>query len=233
MQKIIWKRGQLNAAMKKYEVVFYAVPLILMLNHVLTERVMAESYHHSLSATVLFAMPVVKELKQQNRLMTNDCLQKYLKAIPSRSFLVSADAPSGVDATVTYKRRNLEEQIVVILGDKVRDEARAFSQAVPIYVEWEGMSENPLSEANFADNWLSKRSDTPLAPVLYLFKAHRLRGGYECAKAGHEKGLWPILAVKYKESLQKAMSYDNPLIHCIAEDLEAQDHVYLEGYGRP
>ena len=52
-------------------------------------------------------------------------------------------------------------------------------------------------------------------------------------KFGHEKGLWPILAVRYKESLEKAMSYDNPLISCIAKDMEAQPYVYLEGYGRP
>ena len=123
--------------------------------------------------------------------------------------------------------------MTIILDNKTRDEARAFSKAVPLYLEWEGMSENPLNEVNFVDNWLSKRPGTPIAPFLYLFKAHRLRAGYECAQAGHEKDLWPILAVRYKESLEKASSFNNPLISCIIKDMEAQPYVYLEGYGKP
>jgi len=63
--------------------------------------------------------------------------------------------------------------------------------------------------------------------------AHRLRAGYEAARAGQEKGLWPILARRYRESLDKVRSSTNPLISCIASDLEAQAYVYLEGQGRP
>ncbi len=76
-------------------------------------------------------------------------------------------------------------------------------------------------------------SGTPIAPFLYLFKAHRLRAAFEAAKFGNEKGLWPDLAKRYKESLEKALSFGNPLISCIAKDMEAQPYVYLEGYGRP
>jgi hypothetical protein len=90
-----------------------------------------------------------------------------------------------------------------------------------------------VDEANFVDNWLSKRPGTPIAPFLYLFKAHRLRAGYEAARARHEKGLWPILARRYREALDEAKSSTNPLISCIADDLEAQAFVYLEGQGRP
>ena len=209
------------------------VLFILMLNYTLVDKVMAGQPDPSFSAMVLFGIPSVKEIKQNKNLKTNDCLQKYMKAIPAKSFLLSAAEPSGPEEALKYRQRNLEEQIVIILGDKTRDEAKWFSLAVPLYTEWEGMSECPLDEANFVDNWLSKRPGTPIAPFLYLFKAHRLRAGYECAKAGHEKGLWPILAKRYKESLEKAMSYDNPLISCIAKDMEAQDYVYLKGYGRP
>jgi len=209
------------------------VLFILMLNYTLVDKVMAGQPDPSFSAMVLFGIPSVKEIKQNKNLKTNDCLQKYMKAIPAKSFLLSAAEPSGPEDALKYRQRNLEEQIVLVLGDKTRDEAKWFSLAVPLYTEWEGMSECPLDEANFVDNWLSKRPGTPIAPFLYLFKAHRLRAGYECAKAGHEKGLWPILAKRYKESLEKAMSYDNPLISCIAKDMEAQDYVYLKGYGRP
>jgi hypothetical protein len=205
----------------------------LVLSFALAGKVLAQQPDSSLSAIVLFGLPSVKEIKQSRTIKTNECFQKYLKAIPAKSFLLSATGPSGPRETIKYRHRNLVEQIVIIMGDKTEDEAKAFSRAVPLYTEWEGMSENPLNEANFADNWLSKCPGTPIAPFLYLFKAHRLRAGYEAAKAQHEKGLWPVLAVKYKESLKKAKSYDNPLISCIANDMEEQPYVYLEGYGRP
>jgi hypothetical protein len=206
----------------------------LMLNHMSVGKVMANPPEPYLSAIVFFGIPSVKELKQNiNLKTTNKCLQKYLKAIPKKSYILSADIPSVPEDAANYKRRNLEEQIVIIMGDKTRDEARIFSLAVPLYAEWEGMSECPLDEANFVDNWLSKRPGTTIGPFLHLFKAHRLRAGYECAQAGHEKGLWPILARRYKESLEKSISSANPLISCIAKDLEAQTYVYLEGYGRP
>lgn len=207
----------------------------LLLNNITVDRAMAASPEMiSLSNIVFFGIPSIKELKRNiNLKTTNKCLQKYLKAIPKKSYILSADIPSVPEDAVNYKRRNLEEQIVIIMGDKTRDEARIFSLAVPLYAEWEGMSECPLDEANFVDNWLSKRPGTTIGPFLHLFKAHRLRAGYESAKAGHEKGLWPILAGEYKKSLEKAMSYANPLISCIVKDMEAQPYVYLEGYGRP
>jgi hypothetical protein len=219
--------------MKSRITILYFIIYSLMLNHAFVQKVMAEQYEPALSAIVLFGMPSVKEIKQYKNFKKDECLQKYIKAIPAKSFLLTAASPSGLEDTFTYRQRNLEDQIVVLLGEKTRDEAKAFSKAMPLYSEWEGRSENPLNEANFADNWLQKRSGTPIEPFLYLFKAHRLRAGYEAAKAGHEKGLWPILAVRYKESLDKARSFDNSLITCIIKDMEAQPYVYLEGYGRP
>jgi len=219
--------------MKFKTTILFSALFLLLLNQALVDEIMAGQPNPSLSAIVLFGMPLVKEIKQNKNLKTNECLQKYLKAVPADSFLLSATGPSCPEDALKYRQRNLEEQIVVILGDKTREEAKLFSLAVPLYVEWEGMSENPLNEANFVDNWLSKRPGTPIEPFLYLLKAHRLRAGYEAAKFGHEKGLWPILAKRYKESLEKAVSFGNPLISCIAEDMEAQPYVYLEGYGRP
>ncbi len=207
--------------------------IILALSFALPGMALAQQSDSSLSAIVFYGLPLAKEIRHNRHLKTDECFQKYLKAIPAKSFLLSAVAPSGTEATLNYRRRNLEEQIVIVMGEKTRDEAKAFSRAVPLYTEWEGMSENPLNEANFADNWLVKRPQTPIAPFLYLFRVHRLRAGYEAAKAGHEKGLWPVLVVKYKESLEKAMSSGNPLILCVAKDMEAQPYVYLEGYGRP
>ena len=219
--------------MKIFKIIFCLELFLLMLNYTMADKVMAGQTEPSLSAVVLFGISSVKEIKQNKNLKKDECLQKYLKAIPAKSFLLTAASLSGPDNTFKYRQRNLEEQIVVILGDKSKEEAKAFSKAVPLCIEWEGMSEGPLNEANFVDNWLSNRPGTPIAPFLYLFKAHRLRAAFEAAKFGNEKGLWPILAKRYKESLEKALSFGNPLISCIAKDMEEQPYVYLEGHGKP
>lgn len=161
------------------------------------------------------------------------CLRNYLAAIASDSSLWSLEPPSEPEKALLVRRKAMVEHMVAILGPGVRAEAKDFAYSVPLVMEWEGMSEGPLEEANFVDNWLSKRPETPITPFLHLFKAHRLRAGYEAARARHQKDLWPILSRRYREEMNKARSSSNPLIHCIADDLEAQPFVYLEGQGRP
>lgn len=188
----------------------------------------------SLSEIVLIGLRPVKELNLADYPKAKQaCVRKYLDAIAPNSYLWAFEAPPSPDKAVLVRRCNLIEQMVAILGQDIRNETEAFGYAVPLTSEWEGMSEGPVDEANFVDNWLIKRPGTPIAPFLHLFKAHRLRAGYEAARARHEKGLWPILARRYREALDEARSSTNPLISCIADDLNAQPFVYLEGQGRP
>jgi hypothetical protein len=205
----------------------------IVLNLAVTFSAEPETQEPSLSEVVFFGLPLQEKLKKSNRLKNCECLQDYLKSIPEGSILLSDDTAVGPETAIKYRRRILEEQIVVIMGEKTRDEAKNFSLAVPLHAEWEGMSENPINEADFVDNWLSGRPETPIAAFLHLFKAHRLRAGFECAKARHEKEIWPVLAVKYSQALRQAKSSENPLISCIAQDMEEQDFVYLENHGRP
>lgn len=195
-----------------------------------------QAYHPSLSEVVLFGIRPIQELDQaqypeQGRL----CVKGYLAAIPPESPLLKHRPPSGPDDAVEVRRKSMPEQIVAILGEKTRKEGALFASAVPLSAEWEGMSKGPVDEANFVDNWLAKHPETALsiAPFLYLFKAHRLRAGFEAAKFEHEKGLWPILAKRYSEAIAKAKSFSDPLISCIADDLDAQPYVYLIDQGRP
>ena len=190
----------------------------------------------SLSEIVLFGIRPVTELDQaQYPEQGRPCVKAYLAAISPKSRLTLSQAPSDQSGAVKSRRMNLTEQMVTILGEKARKEAELFTSAAPLSIEWEGMSEGPVDEANFVDNWLSKRPETSvsIAPFLHLLKAHRFRAGFEAAKFGHEKGLWPILAKRYRESIDKAKSSGNPLISCIVDDLDAQPYVYLEGQGRP
>jgi hypothetical protein len=188
----------------------------------------------SLSAMVLFGVRPLADLDAERYAeQGRPCVRAYLDAVSPESRAILNSGPAAQSGALPARKRNMFAQMITILGEDVRQEAERFSTAVPLLLEWEGMSEGPVDEADFADQWLNKYPDTSIAPFLYLFRAHRLRAGYEAARAGHEKGLWPILAKRYREALQKATSAHNLLIACIAADLEAQPYVYLEGQGRP
>ncbi len=188
----------------------------------------------TLSDIVFMGLWPIKELDPDHYSKEGrPCLRNYLAAIAPDSSLRTFDPPSTPEKALLVRRRAMVEQMVAILGREIRAEAEVFAYSVPLVIEWEGMSEGPVEEANFVDNWWSKRPGTPITPFLHLFKAHRLRAGYEAARARHEKAFWPILARRYREAMNKARSSANLLIHCIADDLEAQPFVYLEGQGRP
>ncbi len=85
------------------------------------------------------------------------CLKNYLAAIAPDSSLWAFKPPSTSEKAALVRMRVLAEQMVAILGQEVRAEAEAFAYSVPLVSEWEGMSEGPVEEANFVDDWLSKR----------------------------------------------------------------------------
>jgi hypothetical protein len=209
--------------------------LTLLLEAVAPDRVPAGPPESaSLTEVVFIGLRSPKELEQDLYPKERQaCVQRYLDVIPPNSDLFLLEAPSSPEEAVPVRKRNLVEQMVVILGENARSEAKTFASAVPLLGEWEGMSEGPVDEADFAGQWLVKSPESPIAPFLHLFRAHRFRAGYEAARAGQQDRLWPILAERYGESLGKARSSIDPLISCIAADLEAQAYVYLEGQGGP
>ena len=123
--------------------------------------------------------------------------------------------------------------MIVIHGPTAKREAELFAAGVPLSLEWEGMSEGPLVEADYAEQWLNRYPQSPIVSFLYLFAAHRFRAGFEAAAREHAKGLIPITAAKYRQHLQAARSAGNNWISCIAEDMEALPYVYLPDFGRP
>jgi hypothetical protein len=161
------------------------------------------------------------------------CVEAYLKAASSERRLRMGQASAGPEKQVKARRRNLEGQIAVLLGKNAAREGKEFARAVPLHYEWEGFSEGPLMEAELASQWLDRYPETPLRPFLHLFIAHRLRAGYEAAKRENAEGRLPLLAARYREHLAAAKSSGNPLIACIAADLESQPYVYLSGFGQP
>lgn len=183
----------------------------------------------SLSDVVLFGVCSTKDLEQQTHGEGEGaCVRQYLAALAPDSPLRTAAVPAGPEDGLGTRKGNLIEQMVTLLGEGVRSEAASFASALPLGVEWEGMSEGPLEEAGFAEGWLERRPATSIAPFLHLFKAHRLRAAGEAARAQGEKDLLPVTAKRYRESLDKARSSANPLIVCIAEDIERRPYVYLQ-----
>jgi len=193
-----------------------------------------ETHSPSLTEVVLFGLRPVSELKPS--LFDGErkqCVESYRQTVSPQSVLWRPHDSLRPDLILAARRQNLEFQIVSILGPDSAEEAAEFSRAVPLAMEWEGMSEGPLEEVNLAQQWLEHNPKTPLSPFLHLFMAHRLRAAYECSRTEHSKGLWPIVAERYHEQLEAAQGSDNRLIVCIAKDLEALDYVYLPGFEKP
>lgn len=194
----------------------------------------APSGSPSLTEVVLFGLRPASELAPSRyRAEGRRCVESYLAGLSRHKQLRAWKAPAGPEQAVAARRRNLEFHLAFLLGESARAEAKAFAAAVPLQVEWEGMSEGPLDEADFARQWLEKHPDTPLRPFLHLFMAHRFRAAYETSRREHAKTLSPMVARLYREHLAVALQSPNALIACIADDLEAQSHVYLSGFGRP
>ena len=188
----------------------------------------------ALSEVVLFGIRPASDLDPPRyRNEGRHCVESYLKAVSSEPRLRFPNVPSGPAETVEARRRNLEGQMVALIGEMASSEAKVFASAVPLSAEWEGMSEGPIDEADLARQWLERYPETSLRPFLHLFIAHRLRAGCEASRRENAWGLSPILAARYKEHLAAARSSSNSLIACTADDLEAQPYVYLSGFGRP
>jgi len=198
------------------------------------EKKTLEGEEPSLSQIVFFgSLPASAVAPERYQGRAQECIRRYLASIPPGSYLCQFELPSSAEKVAVFRRRVLVEHMVAILGGEVRTEAEAFAQAFPLVAEWEGRSEGPVQEADFIDRWLRGHPGTSTAPFLHLLKAHRFRAGYEAARARQESELWPILERRYREALGTARRYPIPLLSCIADDLEAQPYIYLEGQGRP
>lgn len=188
----------------------------------------------SLSEVVLFGVRPICELDlSRYPEARRSCVAAYLKTVPKASPLQQCSPPPAQAQMLAFRRKHLEEQMVVLLGETARRDAKRFARAVPLYLEWEGMSEGPLEEADLASQWLDKYPESPICPFLHLFMAHRLRAGFEASTKEFGKGLPPVLAAQYHKHLNEALKSPNPLIQCVAKDLEEQPYVSLSGSDRP
>jgi hypothetical protein len=188
----------------------------------------------SLSEVVLYGLRPASELDPTRYPAAGGaCVAAYLRALTRAPAAAQPQPADDAEAVVRARRGSLEAQAVALLGPRAAADAKGFARAVPLAAEWEGMSEGPRAEASGAEQWLRMHPRTALEPFVHLFAAHRLRAAYEAAWREEGAKRAAGLALGYAQQLELARRTSNRLISCVADDLDAQPHVYLPGAPKP
>ncbi len=189
----------------------------------------------SLSDIVLLRMKAANDLiATSDGMNVRPCVDVYRKAVASNIWLRNLQIPVSPGKVLKMRRRYLVEQIVILTGgESIRKEAESFVRALPLHFEWEGDPAGPLEEADAAERWLKRHPNTPIGSFGHLFLAHRCRAAFEALSSERDGMLRDHLSIRYRKAIQKAKTSAFPLIQCIANDLDAQSHVYLKDHGRP
>jgi hypothetical protein len=149
------------------------------------------------------------------------------KAFHSR-LAAPGDLAPGPRLWQLQKRRQLERGIVALVEVQgVERLAADYAEEAVIYYEWEAISEKPLQEAGFAEDYLQKKPETPIRPYLYLFLAQRYRCAAEILAREKAKNQEKNAREKYQHYLKLSRTQPDPLIGLIAADLESQPYLYL------
>jgi hypothetical protein len=139
-----------------------------------------------------------------------------------RSSLSDAGLPrEGPERAVREKRRHVERAIVALIPrDGIEALAADYARHATIHYEWEGMSDGPLAEAEFAETHLHEQPESPIRPYLGLFILHRLR--YAEAFLASERRLEASAAAAARSSRYRsaALADPDPLIRALATDLD-------------
>lgn len=144
-----------------------------------------------------------------------------------RSRIKTGATKEGPERALADKRRRMEGEIVALI-DAPGIEALAADYAVraKLYYEWEGMSDGPLGEAAFAEEFLQDHPQTVLKPYLALFLAHR----YKCAAETLERDKGPAYeqAIEnYRRRLEVSLKNADPLFRLVAESMREARYLYL------
>lgn len=115
----------------------------------------------------------------------------------------------------------------------IEDIAVSYARNAKLYLEWEGLSDGPLEEARYAENYLKQNPNTPIKPYLLLFLAHRYRIAFECLENEKDDEGQVETADKYQQYLKMARAEKDPLIGVIADDLNKQAYLYIKTEKHP
>ena len=200
-------------------------------------QVMAgESDSLSLSGFVLFsALPVsaldetfISKEKSECRLEYVSSLKSFFKKEPE-----AKKGENNESYLLSLRRWRLERQICFIFGKEVSKEAESFVSKLPLSLEWEGMADGPLAEAEYAEKWISQRPESKILPFVHLFAAHRLRALSEISCLRGDKEKIDLFFQGFRKHIKSALSSGNKRIICLAKDMEDLPHVYLRCENKP
>jgi hypothetical protein len=123
-----------------------------------------------------------------------------------RSRLTPLSNPKAFPESVVFVARKRTEQAIVALVDApgIEEMAAAYAGRAILAYEWEGMSDGPLREAGFAEDFLRQHPETRLRPYLLLFLAHRYRCAFETLTFEKKFDERPGVVAKYHRSLEAA-----------------------------
>ncbi len=132
------------------------------------------------------------------------------------------------------KKIQVEQGIVSLISTKgIEDIAYQFAKNAPMSYEWEGNSDGPLNEAEFAEDYLHQNPNTPIKPYLILFLVHHYRIAFECLDFEKKFEAQANAAGKYQQYLKMARDEKDPLIGLIAADIDKESYIYIKTQKHP
>jgi len=150
------------------------------------------------------------------------------RAATFHSRLPEVEGPPGPEAWLLEKRHHMERDIfALVAADGIAEAAADYAREAVLAYEWEGMSDGPLGEAAYAEQFLRDHPDTPLRSYLVLFLAHRLRSAYEILQGENDASARDRTKERYQIHLEAALQDPDPLVRFVARDLEQLPFVYL------
>lgn len=132
------------------------------------------------------------------------------------------------------KKEELERGMVSLVGRKgIESVAADYAHHAILFYEWEGFSDGPLAEAQYAENYLDKNPETPLEPYLILFLTHRYRIVFECLGYENKTQEQEKASLKYRLYLKKAKEHEDPLVRVAGQEIDQEPYLYINTRSHP
>jgi hypothetical protein len=131
-----------------------------------------------------------------------------------------------MNAALNHKRPLERALACLIETPGIATLAADYAAHARILYEWEGMSEAPLAEAEYAETYISENSKSPLLPYLYMFVAASARYAFEMLDGEKNQEGMAAAAARYRTFIARARSAD-PMVALVANDFDGLSFVYL------
>lgn len=159
-----------------------------------------------------------------------ECAADYVLSIKSyiRQEPLAEKRQKSQEDYLYLRRWRLKQHMICISGKDTSLESEAFVSGLPLSLEWEGLAEGPLAEAEFAEKWIRERPQSKTIPFVHLIAAHRYMAAFEISCLVRDEKKMNIYGKIYRQHLNSALLSMDEKIRCIARNMEDLPHVYLK-----